>query len=135
MVAAGAGHPGVDPQRVPAGAAPAGQSYPGRITVKDRVLVKIAEETTAATLKVDRGDVNVDVAEARGGMAVTIRTPLPVPNLEDTNAIRAGTPVLDRVARVQEQLRDRIGHIAGREVTRVNVTITGAVIAEQKRVR
>ncbi|MFG6278599.1 hypothetical protein [Microbacterium sp. S16(2024)] len=135
MVAAEAGHPGGNPTRVAAGAAPNGPSYPGRITVKERVLVKIAEETTAITLKVDRGDVNVEVAEARGGMAVTIRTPLPVPNLEDTAAINAGTPVLQRVARIQEQLRDRIGQITGREVTRVNVTITGAVIAEQKRVR
>lgn len=129
MVAAGAGHPGGDPQRVAAGAAP------GRITVKERVLVKIAEETAATTLKVDRSDVNIDVAEARGGMAVTIRAPLPIPNLEDTAAIAAGPPVLQRVAGIQEQLRDRIGRITGREVTRVNVTITGAVIAEQKRVR
>lgn len=135
MVAAGTGLPGGGPTRVAAGAAPAGSSYPGRITVKERVLVKIAEEATATTLKVDRGDVKVDVAEARGGLAVTIRTPLPIPNLEDTAAIAAGPPVLQRVAGIQEQLRDRIGRITGREVTRVNVTITGAVIAEQKRVR
>ena len=128
MVAAGTGLPGGGPTRVAAGAVPGGSSYPGRITVKERVLVKIAEEATATTLK-------VDVAEARGGLAVTIRTPLPIPNLEDTAAIAAGPPVLQRVAGIQEQLRDRIGRITGREVTRVNVTITGAVIAEQKRVR
>lgn len=77
----------------------------------------------------------VDVAEARGGMTVTIRTPLPIPNLDDTAAITAGAPVLERVARIQELLRDRIGQITGHEVTRVNITITGAVIADQKRVR
>ena len=135
MGAPGAGRDGGDPQRGAAGAPNAIPAHPGRITVKDRVLIKISEEATATILKVDRGEVKVDVAEARGGMTVTIRTPLPIPNLDDTAAITAGAPVLERVARIQELLRDRIGQITGHEVTRVNITITGAVIAEQKRVR
>lgn len=133
MSAAGAGQAGGDLTRVAAGASHDASPYPGRITIKERVLVKVAEEATATTLRVDRGDVSVGVSEARGGIALTIRTPLPIPHLDDTAAIHAGAPVLERVQTAQEQLRDRIAHVTGREVTRVNITITGAVIAEQKK--
>lgn len=133
MGPAGAGQAGGDPTRVAAGTAP--HAPAGRITIKDRVLEKVAQEATATTLRVPRGDVSVGVAEAHGGLALTIRTPLPIPHLDDTDAIRSGTPVLERVQTVQTQLRDRIAHVTGRDVTRVNITITGAVIAEQKRVK
>ena len=131
MDAAGAGRVGGDPRQV-AAEVPA---HPGRITIDERVLEKVAREATATTLKVDRGEVSVGVSEARGGLAVNVSAPLPVPDLDDTAAIHAGTPVLERVAAIQIELRDRIAHVTGREVTRVNISITGAVIAEQKRIK
>lgn len=130
MIAAGAGRADGVLDRVHA-AAP---TRPGRIVIKERVLVKVVEEATADALRVDRGDVSVGVSEERGGMAVTISTPLPVPELDDVAAIQAGAPVLERVEAIQAQLRDRIGQLIGRDVTRINMTITGAAIAERKRV-
>lgn len=135
MDAAGTVRQGGDPQRVAAGTSPEEATAPGRITIKERVLVKVAEEATSASLGVDRGSVSVGIAEAQNGLAVTIGTPLPVPDLDDTEAIRAGNTVLERVGAIQSQLRDRIAEVTGRDVHRVNITITGAVMAEKKRVK
>ncbi|WP_082716819.1 hypothetical protein [Microterricola viridarii] len=130
MDSAQAGRTGGGAHRV-ADAAP---THPGRTVVRERVLVRVAEEATADALRVQRGHLSVEVSEARGGMALTISTPLPVPELDDIDAIQQGTPVLERVQAIQNQLRDRITQLTGRDVTRVNMTITGAVIAAKRRV-
>ncbi|MFD4420237.1 hypothetical protein ACFWN7_01885 [Agromyces sp. NPDC058484] len=109
--------------------------HPGRIDIRERVLVKVTQEAAATVIGVDRGDVSVDVGQFGHGIAVRIASPLPIPDLDDTAAIQSGMPVLDRVAAIQQQLRDRISHLLGRDVMRVNVTVTGAVIAEKRRVR
>lgn len=110
-------------------------SHPGRIDIAEGVLVKVAREVSADTVGVDRGQVSVDVAESRGGIAVRISTPLPIPALDDTAAIQTGRPVLERVASIQHEVRDRLAHVIGRDVVRVNITVTGAVIAQKKRVK
>lgn len=110
-------------------------THPGRIVVKERVLRKVAEETAARTLRVDRDRVSVGVSEARGGLAVAVSAPLPVPDLDDTAAIRSGPSVLERLSEIQAELRDRIAQVTGRDVTRVNITITGAVVSGQRRVK
>ncbi|KAA9106503.1 hypothetical protein [Microbacterium rhizomatis] len=108
---------------------------PGRIVVHPRVLEKVAREAAASTVGVDRGSLSVGVIEGSRGVAITVTTALPVPDLEDTAAIRAGQPVLARIAGIQEELRDRIGPLIGRDVARVDITITGAVIAQKRRVK
>jgi len=123
---------GGGPTRVAAEPPP---SHPGRIDIAEGVLVKVAREVSADTVGVDRGQVSVDVAESHGGIAVRISTPLPIPALDDTIAIQAGEPVLERVASIQHELRDRLAHVIGRDVVRVNITVTGAVIAQKKRVK
>ena len=132
MVTAAAASIGGGPSRVAAEPPP---SHPGRIDIEERVLVKVAREVSADTVGVDRGQVSVDVAESRGGIAVRVSTPLPIPALDDTVAIQAGKPVLERVASIQHEVRDRLAHLIGRDVVRVNVTVTGAVIAQKKRVK
>ncbi|SDG73035.1 Asp23/Gls24 family envelope stress response protein [Microbacterium pygmaeum] len=109
--------------------------FSGRISVQPRVLEKIAHETSASVVGVERGSISVQVAEGSKGVAVRLSTPLPVPDLDDTAAIRDGEPVLVRVGRIQEEVRDRVAHLIGRDVSRVDITITGAVIAEKRRVR
>jgi hypothetical protein len=111
------------------------EKLPGRIVVHPRVLQKVAREVAASSLGVDRGSVSVDVLEGSHGVAIIVATPLPVPNLDDTDAVQAGEPVLAQVARIQEELRDGIGSLIGRYVARVDITITGALIAEKRRVR
>jgi hypothetical protein len=119
----------------PAGVATGGDTVPGRIDVRERVYRTVTEQTSATLIGVPRGDVKVDVAEHPGGIAVRIATPLPVPDLDDTTAISQSPPVLDRARQLQEQLQQRLSGILGRQVTRINLTITGAAIPERRRVR
>lgn len=123
--------PGGGPARVAAGA----DTVPGRIDVRERVYRTVTEQTSATLIGVPRGDVKVDVAEHPGGIAVRIATPLPVPDLDDTAAIAESKPVLDRARELQEHLQQSLSGILGREVTRINLTITGATIPERRRVR
>lgn len=120
---------------VPVAAEAPPPTHPGRIVVAERVLAKVAREASADTVGVDRGQVSVDVAASHGGIAVRISTPLPIPALDDTTAIRGGEPVMERVASIQRELRDRLAHLIGREVVRVDITVTGAVVAPRRRVR
>lgn len=108
---------------------------PGRTVIHDRVLVKVVEETAAVALGVNRSTVTVRVSAASGGLAVTVASALPIPPLDDDAAIQTAGSVLDRLSAIQETLQDRIGQITGREVTRVNITITGAIVSGDRRVK
>ena len=119
----------------PAGVATGGDAVPGRIDVRERVYRTVTEQASATLIGVPRGDVKVDVAEHPGGIAVRIATPLPVPDLDDTAAIAQSMPVLDRARQLQEQLQQNLSGILGRDVTRINLTITGATIPERRRVQ
>lgn len=133
MVTAEAASTGGGPAQT--AAEPPTPTHPGRIVVGERALVKVARQASADAVGVDRGQVSVQVAESRGGIAVRISTPLPIPALDDAIAIRAGQPVLDRAASIQHELRDRLAYLIGRDVVRVDITVTGAVVAQRKRVR
>lgn len=123
----------VDP---PAPAAPVASSeVRGGVRVRERVIEKVVRESSAVTIGVSRGDVDVEVAEWGGGLAVRVATRLPIPDLDDTEAIRAETPVLDRVRQAQTALAEEFSRLTGREIRRVSFTVTGAIIPERKRVR
>lgn len=107
----------------------------GRTDVAERVLVAIARAVSADVIGVPRGKVSVGVADRRDGMALKVSSPLPVPDLDDLEAVRSTVPVLERAARMQEQLRDRLTHLLGRDIARVDITVTGALTPERKRVR
>lgn len=64
-----------------------------------------------------------------------IATPLPVPRLDDTAAIAQTVPVLERARDLQEQLQQSLSTILGRNVIRINLTVTGATIPERRRVQ
>jgi len=108
---------------------------PGRTVIHDRVFQKVVEEASAAALAVDRGHVTVKIAPASGGIAVTIESPLPIPPLDDAGAVAAAGSVLERLSAIQASLRQRIGRITGRDVTLVNIIVTGAIVSEQRRVK
>lgn len=125
------GSTGGGPSRAAAGE----PAVPGRIDIKERVLVKVTQEASAGMIGVTRADVSADVSDYRDGIVVRLSTPLPVPDLEDTAAVQAAVPVLEQAARLQDELRDGLSRILGREVVKINLTITGAKIPERKRVR
>ncbi|QJU55191.1 NTP pyrophosphohydrolase [Herbiconiux sp. KACC 21604] len=107
----------------------------GRISVRDRVIEKIVHRASADAIGVESGEVKVEVSEWRGGYAVRVRTPLPIPDLDDTEAIAAGSSVIDRVTAVQQQLQSHLAHVTGRDITRLAVVVTGAVVPPRRRVR
>ncbi len=119
-------------------AAPGGSVTPaasGRIDVADRVYRKAAEQAAADAIGIDRGDVSIDIAAARDTVVVRISAPFPIPRLDDTTAIQATTPVLDAARTIQTDLHDRLTHLFGKPVSRVDLTLTGATTPRRKRVR
>lgn len=119
----------------PAGQATGGESVPGRVEVKERVYRTVAEQASASVIGVSRSDVKADVVARGAGFALRISSPIPVPDLDDTAAIAQTTPVLDRARELQEHLQRELTGLFGHEVTRVALTITGAIIPERRRVR
>ncbi|MDU0326167.1 hypothetical protein RWH43_05275 [Microbacterium sp. KSW2-21] len=113
----------------------AGPGLPaGRVNIADRVLQKTAERAAADIVGVDAKNVHVEIVSSRDSAVVRVSTPFPVPRLEDTEAVRAATPVLDAARAAQGELRTRLTRLFGREVSRVDLTITGASAPQRKRV-
>ncbi|WOF23215.1 hypothetical protein N8K70_00675 [Microbacterium betulae] len=113
-----------------------GEAAPaGRIEVRERVLRKIARTASASAIGIDSGDVTAHVVDHRGGIAVRVRAPLPVPDLADDLAVGNATSVIDRARALQEDLHTRLTQILGRDVKRVEITIDGARVNRKGRVR
>lgn len=108
---------------------------PGHVHVHERVLGKIVTQASAHAIGVARGDVHAEVSEWGGGIAVRLSTRLPIPDLADTEAIRAYTPVFERMRDVQSTLAHDLERMTGRAIRRISVTVNGAVTTERKRVR
>ncbi|MGO1768763.1 MAG: NTP pyrophosphohydrolase [Microbacterium sp.] len=106
----------------------------GAIRVRERVVEKVARQASAIAMGVPRSSVDVQVADWAGGLAVRVATALPIPDLDDTEAVRAERPIVERVREAQSVLAEELSRLTGREVRRVSVTVTGAVIPERKRV-
>jgi len=120
--------------------APAVESRPvvtafrGAVHVRERVLEKVVREASATTIGVPRQDVGVEVAEWGGGLAVRLAAKLPIPNLDDIEAVRAQPPLVERVRGMQASLVTELGRLTGREIKRVSFTVTGATVPARKRV-
>lgn len=107
----------------------------GAVRVRPKALEKAVREASATLAGAPRGDVSVDIAEWGGGLNVRVATRLPIPSLEQTEAIHAETPILERVRAMQVALANELARLTGRDIRRVSVTVTGAIIPERKRVR
>lgn len=107
----------------------------GAIHVRERAIEKVVREASAATIGVPRGDVDVEVAEWAGSLAVRVAARLPIPDLDDTEAVRAATPVIERVRAMQTVLASELGRLTGRGIHRVSFTVVGAEVPERRRVR
>ena len=114
-------------------AAPAGVR--GGVHVRGRVFDKVAREVVAAALQVPRDQVHVDVTEHKEGAALRVSAPLPIPDLDDLDAVRGREPVTEHLRRLQPQIGERCAHLLGRPITGVSFAITGAILPPRKRVR
>ena len=104
------------------------------MNVADRVLQKTAERAAADIIGVDAKDVRAEIVSARDTAVVRVTSPFPVPRLDDTDAVRAATPVLEAAHAAQGELRARLTRLFGRDVSRVDLTISGASAPQRKRV-
>lgn len=112
-----------------------GRPIPGRVTVDTRVLRKVVQESAARAFGVERSKVSADLFDYRDGVALRLASPLPVPDLADSDAIRSSPTVPERIGQLQQSLSDDLTRMMGRRVTRVDVSITGAVVEQRRRVR
>lgn len=119
----------------PGNHAVAGSGLPaGHVKVSDRVFQKTARRAAAEVIGVAFDDVRVDIVAARDSAVVRVNAPWPIPALDDTDAVRAARPVLEAATAVQNELRSRLTRLFGREVARVDLTISGATAPRRKRV-
>jgi len=114
-------------------AAPAGVR--GGVHVRGRVLDKVATEVAATALRVPRDRVRVAVTEHGDGAALRISAPLPIPDLDDADAVRGHQPVTERLRGLQGDISETCAHLLGRPITGVSFAITGAILPPRKRVR
>jgi hypothetical protein len=112
----------------------------GRNRIAGKALNRVVAAVTADALGVKASRVGVDLADERGLLVLTVTTPIRVIALSRVDAAgsavgRAGGSVLDRAARAQETIRDRVNELTGSAVGRVTVRITSADIQNEERVR
>lgn len=123
---------------VDGGAPPDASAAPphvGRILVLPRVREKVVQQVAADTIGIPRGTVSVEVHDGSRGLSIRLRAPLPVPSLDDTQAIHAGPTVVARATDVQREVADAVHSVLSRDVARVDLIVSGALIAEKKRVK
>jgi len=89
------------------------------------VLQKVATAVVAETLRVRRADVRVEAADDAGHLALRVSTPVRVPMLSEAMTMPEGG-VVAVVRDLQSTLTRRVSDLAGRTVSRVDVTVSGS---------
>ncbi len=112
----------------------------GRNRITSKALSRVVAAVTADALGVAPKRVGVDRADEKGLLVLTVTTPIRVVSLARVHSgpgviDRAGGTVLDRAARAQETIRDRVSDITGSAIGRVVVRLSAADIQEEERVR
>lgn len=118
------------------GIAPAAETVlPGRTLVAERALVAVCEQVAARAVGLTRREVTVRLGATAGALAVRVEAPLPVPDLSDEARPAEPETVTARGHRIREQIRTDVAALTGREVRRMDLTVTGARIEKRRRVR
>ena len=118
------------------GMTPAAETVlPGRTLVAERALVAVCEQAAARAVGIPRREVTVRLGAAAGALAIRVEAPLPIPDLSDEARSADSETVTARAHRIREQLRTDVAALTGRDVRRVDLTITGARIEKRRRVR
>ena len=104
----------------------------GRVAVSTRALERTVSAIAAGRLGVPVRDVVIRLTDDRGLLSIAVTGPLRVGALRDP---QRGPGVMTRIATAREGIREDVTSILGSTVGRVSVTVSRAVILEQKRVR
>lgn len=104
----------------------------GRVAVATRALERTVTAIAAGRLGVRARDVSIRVTDDRGLLSVAVTGPMRVAALRDP---QRGDGVLTRIATARRGIRDDVTSILGSSVSRVSVTVSRAIILEEKRVQ
>jgi hypothetical protein len=118
-------------------ATPVGTRTPGRTRITERALTRVASAVSAEALGVSPGQMRVHVEDVAGLLALTVRGPIRVPplgRLQPGTAPQSGS-LLERCARAQTEIRDRVAELTGASVGSVTVRVTGVELRREVRVR
>ncbi len=112
----------------------------GRNRVTTKALNRIVAAVTADALGVTAARVGVALADEKGLLVLTVTTPIRVVSLSRVHdrpevVDRAGGSIVDRAARAQETIRERVNALTGSAIGRVTVRLTAADIQQEERVR
>ena len=119
---------------------PAGAAQRGRTRITSKALNRVVSAVTADALGVDSNHVGVDLADRDGLLALTVTTPIRVVSLDriqsDSSVVnRSGGSILDRAARAQGDIRERVTTLTGSQIARVIVKVSGVSIQPEERVQ
>jgi hypothetical protein len=104
----------------------------GRIAVTTRALQRTVTAIAAERLGVPAKDVSVTLTDDRGLLSIAVTGPLRVAPLRDP---QRGAGVLTRIENARVGIRDDVTEILGSRVGLVSVSVSRAVILEEKRVQ
>lgn len=111
----------------------------GRTRITSRALSRVVAAVAAEELGVAAKQVNAALADHNGALALTVTSPIRVVSLDrvqsDPSLVQSsGGSIVDRSARAQEVIRDRVAALTGSMIGRVAVHISGVIIEEGARV-
>lgn len=104
-----------------------GTVIPGHVSIAPRALHRVGVAVTAEHLRIDRDDIRITSRDDDGQLALVVETPVVIPPLGSVPADQVG--LLDTIRSLQRALEERMAAIAGRSVSRVDVTVTRSVLA------
>ncbi|NYD68718.1 hypothetical protein [Agromyces atrinae] len=112
----------------------------GRNRVTAKALTRVVAAVTADALGVKASRVGVGLSDDKGLLVLTVTTPIRVASLTRVHAApgvveRSGGTIVDRAARAQETIRERVSALTGSQIARVTVKLSAADIQEEERVR
>lgn len=104
----------------------------GRVDISARALERTVTAIAAARLGVPARDVSVRLADDSGLLSIAVTAPVRLPPLRSMSA-GAGIPA--RIVDARSGIRADVTTIAGAQVGTVGVSITRALVVEERRVR
>jgi hypothetical protein len=114
--------------------APVSVSVPGTDRIASPALVRTAQAVAAEALRAPVREVRARVVDdGRGALAVEVTSPLALPVLGSHDL--PDEPVLGTAHRARAAIAERFRTITGREVARVSLTFSSAVLTRPRRVR
>ncbi|RKR76090.1 hypothetical protein [Frondihabitans australicus] len=102
-------------------------ALPGHVSIAPRVITRVSGAVVGEALDIDRRDVRVEAYDDSGRLGLRVWTPVGISPLAADADVPAGG-VLGLLRELQATVATRLLSIADREVSRVDVTVTGSTV-------